>query len=739
MSNTGSDVLRSLGWEYVKRDRNGDDYWRRPGSTSPHSAIVHYKSGQTAIFSEEVVARYPALESAQTGATYNAFGLYAAMMHGGDHGAAAAELRRQGYGSAGAPPDLSWVAEAEAEEVDGQAAEEEWRTPESFEPTISHGPTFPLSVLPAWMADHVAHTARALSAPTDYAAITGLGVLSALVMNRLWMNLTGTDRTRMGVNLYLLAAGTSGAMKSPSFDAMAAVLHDIIAERTERNVTERARAELVLKQAEEALANIEKAPTTSQAPAARIDDLIRARVAVEEAKSAMPPEPDILADDATPEALAEHVRDCGEIAALMSPEGELVEMVAGQYADKGKTPNLGIYIKSYDGERYAPKRIGRSSFTLRSPRMTVCAMTQPGILASMGRNNTLTDKGLVARFLMAVPASNTGWVDHSAQLRRSAEARRAREVYESRILELARRLDADPIAVSTAPETTEAYVAWAQGIEARMRKGGDLRPLEGWVRKLLTATLRTTALLHVAHGHDAAEPINVATFELATVLADYWIEHAKAVWSTWADLRAKSQKGEAERAQKLVVWALAEHDGGEVPWAEVRKRLKDSYRLKAAEMAPIIEYLVETGWARVPADFFDRLARNTRGDSSLTVTFHPDAAEHLAGTFDEAPDLGLDRAPVAPELLAPVAPNALEGSSTESAERGLWGNGDRGSFISTTTNSVSKRTESETSVSASDAYPCPQPPVAPDPPESGSTPPSVSDDGLGGDDDLGLF
>lgn len=728
MKNTGGDVLRSFGFTLVRTAPNRDEFWRRPGSSSGHSAVVHV-SGQTAIFSSTVVAQYPALKLATDpgNPTYNAFSLYTAMAHGGDFSAATKALVAQGYGTPAAPDDLSWVGAGApaATEEESEDPDAPWPVPESFDPAISHGPRFPLSVLPAWMADHVAHTAYGLSAPTDYAAISGLGVLSALVMNRLTLTITGTDRPRMGVNLYLVAAGTSGAMKSPSFSAMAGVLiNQIIPAREEQATEARIRAEGDLRNAERALADLEKRPTSSPgAPTA--EDLYNARLEIEAAKSAIPAAADFLADDATPEALAVHVKDCGEIAAVFSPEGELIEIVVGQYTDKGKAPNLGIYIKSYDGERYAPKRIGRESFKLTSPRMTICVMTQPGILAKMGQHATLTDKGLVPRFLMAVPANNTGWVNHSQQLRRSPAASHARQVYEEAVLDLDRRLGRrlTPLAVETSPEVTQAYVDWAQGIEERMRKGGDLRSMEAWIRKLVTATLRTAALLHVVHGHDDSEPISMGTWQRATVLADYWIAHAKVIYAAWADARRKANNGDADLAQKILQWAVDE-GLDEVEWTKIRRRLHDSHGLKVADCAPVVEYLVDTGWARVPAGFWDYLKGNTRGKPSPIVTFHPDAALHLAGEWDEAPDLGLP----------PNAPILFEDSSTTLGERVHWGNGGNTNNKSTTTTGEIPSAEREIGPERDDSgQHVPLTPIPPMPPNfstgSSEDPPESSPEG----------
>jgi hypothetical protein len=83
-------LLTKHGWTFVKR--NGDkDHWRRPGKSKGQSAsvlggqIFYVFSGNAHPFEPE--------------RSYDAFGVYALLEHGGDFTAAARELGKQGYGT----------------------------------------------------------------------------------------------------------------------------------------------------------------------------------------------------------------------------------------------------------------------------------------------------------------------------------------------------------------------------------------------------------------------------------------------------------------------------------------------------------------------------------------------------------------------------------------------------------------------------------------------------------------
>jgi replicative DNA helicase len=83
------------------------------------------------------------------------------------------------------------------------------------------------------------------------------------------------------------------------------------------------------------------------------------------------------------------------------------------------------------------------------------------------------------------------------------------------------------------PEAAELLLCFERELEPRLAAGsGDLAHLAGWAAKLAGATCRLAALLHLAsHLREGwAQPISSNTFTAAIRLADYLIEHARAVF-----------------------------------------------------------------------------------------------------------------------------------------------------------------------------------------------------------------
>jgi replicative DNA helicase len=98
--------------------------------------------------------------------------------------------------------------------------------------------------------------------------------------------------------------------------------------------------------------------------------------------------------------------------------------------------------------------------------------------------------------------------------------------------------DDGPALLALDPAAGELLLAFERDLEPRLAAGsGDLAHLAGWAVKLAGATCRLAALLHLAsHLRDGwARPITADTFAGAAHLADYLIDHARAVF----DLRRR--------------------------------------------------------------------------------------------------------------------------------------------------------------------------------------------------------
>jgi Protein of unknown function (DUF3987) len=162
---------------------------------------------------------------------------------------------------------------------------------------------------------------------------------------------------------------------------------------------------------------------------------------------------------------------------------------------------------------------------------------------------------LLARFLYSLPESLVGSRQAGAPPAPPAVADR----YTLELHALAASLatpagNEGPALLALDREAAELLLGFERDLEPRLAAGsGGLAHLAGWAAKLAGATCRLAALLHLAeHLRDGwAQPISADTFTAAIRLADYLIEHARAVF----DLMGADQR--LDDARWLLDWITA--------------------------------------------------------------------------------------------------------------------------------------------------------------------------------------
>src|SRR6266536_3106847 len=177
-------------------------------------------------------------------------------------------------------------------------------------------PPFPIDALPGWVADMVAAVAEASQTPPDLAGCLALACVATAAGGRVVVEVR--PGWREPTNLFTVVALPPGARKSTVFTTMTAALLD--AQRTMKEISAplRTRAEV------EAKAAHTRAQTTAHAAEAAYgsDHADKALAEAEGAamaaeQIAVPPVPQLVADDVTAEAAASLLaRQGGRIAVL---------------------------------------------------------------------------------------------------------------------------------------------------------------------------------------------------------------------------------------------------------------------------------------------------------------------------------------------------------------------------------------------------------------------------------------
>jgi replicative DNA helicase len=404
-----------------------------------------------------------------------------------------------------------------------------------WEPPVPFGsggevPLFPVEVLPGWLGEYVAAVATATQTPPDLAAMLALAVLATVTAGA--VEVEPRPGWREPLCLFVAVGMDAGSRKSSVFTALtrpvAEFEHDQAAAALP-SVTETA---VLRRIADQAAASAEAA--AGKAPVGQQEERQAEAIAraAEAARLVVPPVPRWLVDDATPEALAGLLATYGRIA-LLSPEGDVFDQMAGRY-NQGAGPNLGVYLKGHAGDLLKVDRRGRPPEYVERPCLTIGLTVQPEILRGLASRPGFGGRGLLARFLYSLPESLVGRRQAGAPPVPAAVADRYTLELHALAASLATPADNQRSTLLTLDQAaSEQLLSFERDLEPRLAGGsGDLAHLAGWAAKLAGATCRLAALLHLAdHLRDGwAQPISADTVGNAVRLADYLVEHARAMF-----------------------------------------------------------------------------------------------------------------------------------------------------------------------------------------------------------------
>jgi replicative DNA helicase len=470
-----------------------------------------------------------------------------------------------------------------------------------WEPPVPFGiagevPAFPVEVLPSWLGEYVAAVATATQTPPDLAGMLALAVLATVTAGA--VEAEPRPGWREPLCLFVAVGMDAGARKSAVFTAMTSPVADFEREQAAAALPGITETAVLRRIADQAAATAEaaagKAPA-SQQEEARAEAIARA---AEASRLVVPPVPRWLVDDTTPEALAGLLATYGRIA-LLSPEGDVFDQMAGRY-NQGTGPNLGVYLKGHAGDLLKVDRRGRPPEYVERPCLTIGLAVQPEVLRGLAGRPGFGGRGLLARFLYSLPPSLVGRRQVGASPVLPAVADRYSLELHALAASLAAPAGDDSLAVLTLDqEAGELLLAFERELEPRLAAAsGDLAHLAGWAAKLAGATCRIAGLLHLAgHLRDGwNQPIGADTFAGAARLADYLVEHARAVF----DLMGADPR--VDDARWLLDWITRT--------GQVQFTRRDAHAAaprgrfpKATSLDPAIGLLEEHGWIRrVDAD-----------------------------------------------------------------------------------------------------------------------------------------
>jgi replicative DNA helicase len=483
-------------------------------------------------------------------------------------------------------------------------------------PLGEHGvlPAFPTEALPDWVREQAEALAEFTQTPPDMAATMGLAALSTAAGGRVRFQIRPgwTEQA----NLYLVCAMPPASRKSDVFAGMTTPIY-----RIEDELAEQARPGII--EAQTAKEAAEAEVDALLAKARKNTDSVDRQQLVAEVSSArmladdlhVPPTPRLtVSGDITPEPLTSLLATHRCLAAL-SPEGDLFDIIAGRYSNK---PNLGVFLKAHQGERLQTDRITRDQPTIDRPALTIGITPQPAVLQDLAATPGARDRGLLARFLFALPPSNLGY----RKTRTQPIPDHVSRTYDRRLDTLTRTLIdlPDPVTLPLTPQADAAVERLQGDLEQQLRPEQPLSHITDWAGKLVGATVRIAGLLHLADRVTTGwgDPISEDCINRAATIAAYYTAHALAVF----DLIAADPS--AEDARHILAWLQRPKTNGTHRTTVKRRDIVAGlrhFRGRTDTIDPALRLLEEHGYLR--ADTPPTSGGRGR-PPSLTFRVHPD-------------------------------------------------------------------------------------------------------------------
>lgn len=229
----------------------------------------------------------------------------------------------------------------------------------------------------------------------------------------------------------------------------------------------------------------------------------------------------LIAADATPEAVVQIMQENGGRIVLMDSEGDMFDTMAGRYSNG--TANLNVYLHGYSGEKVMVNRVGRDAVCIPSATMAAVLAVQPSVVRGVFENPAMLSRGLAARFLWVQPPSMMGKRRIDVQpINDSLYAK-----YDDHIRRmLAKPRPQSPVPLTLTPEALSAFNEWRREVELLL--GEEWKPLAlwGWGGKLCGLTLRIAGTL--AMMKDAQE-VDAHSLLTAVAISRWAVLHAQAV------------------------------------------------------------------------------------------------------------------------------------------------------------------------------------------------------------------
>jgi hypothetical protein len=405
---------------------------------------------------------------------------------------------------------------------------------------------FTPGLLPDSIRTYVLDVADRQQAPPDFAAVTALCGLSAVIGNRIRVGPKQNDDWEVVPNLWGALVGRPSAMKTPAMQAALAPIyaleHELREKWEEDNKAAEIEGALSGLDAKDAKKNAEKALKSGDREGARgiLANLVEG--------GDRPPLPRIVVNDTTVEKLGELLNENPRGLLLIRDElpGFLAHMESEEHQGE-----RAFYLEAFNGNgRFTYDRIGRGTVHIENCTISIIGGVQPSRIAPIVRSaiSGATNDGLIQRIQMTVWPDDFGswrWVDRKP----NAAARLTYEKVFRDLYNLPMGDTDKPAILRFSPESQALFQEWMTEIQIEARSGSLPSTLESHILKMPKTVASLALLFELADG--GRFEVNETAMLRALGWADYPRSHANRLYSAGETMAADGARLIVERRHQL--------------------------------------------------------------------------------------------------------------------------------------------------------------------------------------------
>lgn len=386
---------------------------------------------------------------------------------------------------------------------------------------------WPSEVFPSPFREFIKELARSTETPVELAGLLTLAVVATAGQAKYRVQIK--EDYHEPVNIWVLPVLPPASRKSGVYSAVTLPfrnwereIRDKLTPEIEAAASRRKTMEARIKELRNKLAKQDSSKHSNMG-----EELIK----LERELPEIPNCPRLWTGDITPEQLGNIMAINGESMACLSDEGALFDILGGLYSD-GRA-NIDLFLQAHAASPVRIDRGSRPPILMQQPVLTMALTVQPQVIKKITSNKTFRGRGLLGRFLYAIPPSNIGC--------RTFEQAPMNKEDSTRYNEAIRWILSHPYTAEGGKHTLvldqSAYSKWleyAKAVEVMMGPEADfLAHITDWAGKLPGAIARIAAIFHImqfAEGKPWEHAIGDATMSAAVKIGHCLINHALKIF-----------------------------------------------------------------------------------------------------------------------------------------------------------------------------------------------------------------